>query len=421
MNQSQMMTVDDWLKRIRLGEDSTLEFKRVIMRSRTKVDAPHPDSLADELAAMANANGGTLILGVDDSKAVLGIAYAALDTVEKWLAELCQNKIDPPLDIMTRHIELPDSAGQLQPVIIVQVLRSLMVHKSPNGYFKRVAHAKREMKPEVLARLFQQRSQSRLMRFEELAVPTTQLSQADALLMRNFLKANEGDPAIQMHRLHLTAEDEGEPRLSVAGVLLCTLKPTQWFPSAYIQAVAYSGLINDPQDQVDAKDFDGPLDRQIWDAFDFVRLNMKVPARKVLGRIDYPQYSLRAVFEAVVNAVAHRDYSVSNSRIRLHLFADRLELYSPGALPNSMTVETMQMMSMPRNEVLASLFSRYYQVRDSGLGREYLMDRRGSGVDVILAESEKLSGKKPVYENIADMELKLTIYAASLPNQEQNA
>ena len=133
MNKSQM-TMDDWLKRIRLGEDSTLEFKRVIMRSPSKVDAPHPDSLADELAAMANANGGTLILGVDDSKAVIGIAYDALDAVEKWLAELCQNKINPPLDIMTQHIELPDSTGQLQPVIIVQVLRSLMVHKSPNGY-----------------------------------------------------------------------------------------------------------------------------------------------------------------------------------------------------------------------------------------------------------------------------------------------
>ena len=85
-----------------------------------------------------------------------------------------------------------------------------------------------------------------------------------------------------------------------------------------------------------------------------------------------------------------------------------------------MTVETMQMMSMPRNEVLSSLFSRYYPARDSGLGREYLMDRRGSGVDVILAESEKLSGKKPVYENIADIELKLTLYAASLPDQEQD-
>jgi predicted HTH transcriptional regulator len=143
------------------------------------------------------------MLGVDDNKAIIGISYDDLDAVEKWLAELCQNKIDPPLDIMTQHIELPDSAGQLQPVIIVQVLRSLMVHKSPNGYFKRVAHAKREMKPEVLARLFQQRSQSRLMRFEELAVPNTQLADADALLMRNFLKTNEGDPALQMRRLHL--------------------------------------------------------------------------------------------------------------------------------------------------------------------------------------------------------------------------
>lgn len=417
-----MMTVDDWLKRIRLGEDSTLELKRVVMRSNNKVEGPHPDSLADELAAMANAQGGTLILGIDDtSKQVLGIAYAALDTVEKWLAELCQTRVDPSLDIFTQHIELPDDAGQLQPVIIVQVPRSLMVHKSPNGYFKRVAHAKREMKPDVLARLFQQRSQSRLICFEEQAVPATTLEQADALLMRNFLRANEGDPALQMRRLHLIADEDGVSRLSVAGVLLCTTKPTQWLPSAYIQAVAYSGLVNDPNDQLDAKDFDGPLDRQIWDAFDFVRLNMKVPARKALGRIDYPQYSLRAVFEAVVNAVVHRDYSIWGGRIRLHLFADRLELYSPGALPNSMTVETMQMMSMPRNEVLSSLFSRYYPVRDSGLGREYLMDRRGSGVDVILAESERLSGKRPIYENIADMELRLTIYVAYMPNEEQNA
>ncbi|MGZ5620253.1 MAG: ATP-binding protein [Methylobacter sp.] len=413
------MTVDDWLKRIRLGEDSTLELKRVVMRSNSKVEGPHPDSLADELAAMANANGGTLILGVDDaSKQVLGIAYVALDSVEKWLAELCQTRVDPPLDIVTQHIELPDAAGQLQPVIIVQVPRSLMVHKSPNGYFKRIAHAKREMKPDVLARLFQQRSQSRLIRFEEQAVPATELEHADPLLVQNFLRSNEGDAALQMRRLHLTADDEGLSRLSVAGVLLCTTKPTQWLPSAYIQAVAYSGLINDPNDQLDAKDFEGPLDRQIWDAFDFVRLNMKIPARKSLGRIDYPQYSLRAVFEALVNAVVHRDYSIWGGRIRLHMFADRLELYSPGALPNSMTVETMQMMSMPRNEVLSSLFSRYYPVRDSGLGREYLMDRRGSGVDVILAESEQLSGKSPVYDNIADMELRLTIYAASLPSDE---
>lgn len=412
-------TIEIWRQRIRLGEDTTFAMKNVPSAGESKVDSSHFDNLADELAAMANAQGGTLLLGVDDkTKQVLGIAYAALDTVEKWLAELCQTLIKPSLDIATQHIELPDETGQLQPVIVVTVRRSIMVHKSPNGYFKRVAHAKREMAPDVLARLFQQRSQSRLIRFDEIPVPGSSIEQADPLLIQSFLREGEGTLAIQMQRLHLTAFEDDVQRLSLAGALLCTTKPTQWLPSAYIQAVAYSGPNNDPNDQVDAKDFDGPLDRQIWDAFHFVRLNMKVPAIKELGRVDYPQYSLRAVFEALVNAVAHRDYSVAGGRIRLHLFKDRLELYSPGALPNSMTVEAMQVMSMPRNEVISSLFSRYFPVREEGLGREFLMDRRGSGVDVIMAESERLSGKRPLYENIADMELRLTIYAAELPNKE---
>jgi ATP-dependent DNA helicase RecG len=411
-----MTTVNEWLGRIRLGEDSTLELKRVVMRSDTKVEAPHPDSLADELAAMGNAQGGILILGIEDkTKQVLGIPYTALDTVEKWLSEICQTLIKPSLDIATQHIELPDETGQLQPVIVVTVPRSLMVHKSPNGYFKRVAHAKREMAPDVLARLFQQRSQSRLIRFDEQAVPGSSITDADPQLIQAFLREGEGDREIQLQRLHLTANDDGIQRLSLAGMLLCTVKPTRWLPTAYIQAVAYSGVNNDPNDQLDAKDFDGPLDRQIWDAFNFVRNNMKVPALKELGRVDYPQYSLRAVFEALVNAVAHRDYSIAGGRIRLHLFKDRLELYSPGSLLNSMTVEAMRVMSMPRNEVISSLFARYYPIREGGLGREFLMDRRGSGVDVIMLESERLSGKKPVYESIADMELCLTIYAAELP------
>lgn len=414
-----MMTVDEWLTRIRLGEDTTLELKRVVMRSGTKVEGPHPDSLADELAAMGNAQGGMLILGVDDkTKQVLGIAYSALDTVETWLADICQTRIQPALDIVTQHIDLPDETGQLQPVIVVTVPRSLMVHKSPNGYFKRVAHAKREMAPDVLARLFQQRSQSRLIRFDEQAVFGTSIDQADPLLIRPFLREGEGAEDLQLQRLHLTANENGVQRLSLAGVLLCTVKPVRWLPSAYIQAVAYSGVSNDPNEQLDAKDFDGPLNSQIWDAFNFVKANMKVPARKELGRVDCPQYSLRAVFEALVNAVAHRDYSVSGSRIRLHLFRDRLELYSPGGLLNSMTVEAMQVMSMPRNEVISSLFARYFPVQVDGLGRQYLMDRRGSGVDVIMAESARLSGKKPLYENIADMELRLTIYAAEMPSTE---
>jgi predicted HTH transcriptional regulator len=79
---------------------------------------------------------------------------------------------------------------------------------------------------------------------------------------------------------------------------------------------------------------------------------MKVEAVKRPGRIDIPQYDLGAVFEAIVNAVAHRDYAMHGARIRLHMFSDRLELSTPGGLPNSLSVETMDSNSISRNETL---------------------------------------------------------------------
>lgn len=413
--------VEEWLSRIRLGKDSMLEFKRVVMRGPQKVAEPHPDGMADELAAFANAAGGTLLLGVDDkSREIVGIEWDAMDAVESWIAAICHDRITPALDVLTRHYELPDATGALRPIILVEVPKSLWVHKSANGYFKRVGHAKREMVPEVLARLFQQRSQARLIRFEEQAVPGTAPDDLDPLLVRAFIRAGEGDPAVQLRRLHLIADDEGSPALSVAGVLLGTVKPVRWLPAAYIQAVAYRGMENDPADQVDAKDFDGPIQQQIWDAFDFVKRHMQIPASKQLGRSEYPQYGRRTVFEAIVNAVAHRDYSMANNRIRLHLFVDRLELYSPGALPNSLTIEAMVSVSIPRNELITSLFARYFPVREGGLGREFLMDRRGAGVDIILQESEALSGRRPVYRSLADVDLQLTVFAARMPDQAES-
>lgn len=411
--------VDEWLRRIRLGEDSTLELKRVVMRGPQKVADPHPDGVSDELAAFANAVGGTLILGVDDkTREVVGIDFDSLDAVEAWVTAICCDRIVPALDVVTRHYELPDATGALRPVILVEIPKSLWVHRSANGYFKRVGHAKREMTPDALARLFQQRSQTRLIRFEEQAVPGSSPEDLDPLLARAFLREGEGDPEVQLRRLHLIADDAGKASLSVAGVLLATVRPVHWLPAAYIQAVAYRGTQNDPAEQEDAKDFDGPIQQQIWDAFEFVKRHMRVPATKQFGRTEHPQYSLRAIFEAIVNAVAHRDYSMANNRIRLHLFADRLELHSPGALPNSLTIEAMASVSIPRNEIIASLFARYFPVREGGLGREFLMDKRGAGVDIILKESEALSGRRPVYDNLADIDLRLTVFAASMPTMD---
>ena len=397
---------------VRLGEDSAYEFKSLTIKGN-KVDQPGRDSVADELAAFANAGGGIIVFGVaDKTRAVEGIAREDLDTVDLWLANIASHAIDPPLPIETRLLEIPDSQGDLKPVVWVRVSKSVFVHKSPHGYFHRVGSSKREMSPELLARIFQQRSMVRLIRFDEQLVPQTTRDAIDPELKTRFLR---GDlPEItQLKKLYLIGDDEsGTTRLTVSGVLLLTARPADYLSSAYIQCVAYSGSERNAEYQLDAQDCDGPVDEQIRHAFNFVKRNMRVEAVKRPGRIDIPQYDLAAVFEAIVNAVAHRDYAMHGARIRLHLFADRLELSTPGGLPNSLTVDSMEANSITRNETLVNLLSRYYPA-DPVSKRQNLIERRGEGVPTILTASENLSLRRPRYEQIDHTELKLTIYAAS--------
>jgi predicted HTH transcriptional regulator len=121
-----------------------------------------------------------------------------------------------------------------------------------------------------------------------------------------------------------------------------------------------------------------------------------------------------------VNAVAHRDYSIYGSKIRMFMFEDRLELYSPGSLPNTLTIESLPLRQSTRNELISSLLAKC-PVDDENieLGRQFLMDKRGEGVPVIIAESKKLSLKPPVYRLIDDTELLLTIYSAHVPHDTE--
>ena len=129
--------IRELIYQIRLGEDSAYEFKSVTIKG-DKVTAPHRDSVADELAAFANANGGILVLGVaDKTREVEGIPLADLDTVDKWLSNIA-TAIDPALYIETRLVEIPNRQGEAKPVVWVRVAKSVFVHRSPHGYFHRV-------------------------------------------------------------------------------------------------------------------------------------------------------------------------------------------------------------------------------------------------------------------------------------------
>ena len=420
-----MMDQDELARRIRLGEDSALEFKQVLLaRDRVAERKDERNRVANELSGMANGRGGTMVFGVDDeSREILGIPVNGLDAVEAWVREICNDSVKPPLDAEIRKIELPSADGSLVALLHVEIVRSLFVHKSPGGYFRRLGSSNREMSPEVLARLFQERSQSRVIRFDESPVPGTSPENLDKELTRRFLREDGALTENVLGKLRIVANDEdGRARVTVAGVLLCTREPEEWLPHAQIQAVSYVGERQDINYQSDARDIGGPLDDQVFEALRFVRRNMRVAATKTIARVERPQFSERAVFEALVNSVAHRDYSMAGARVRLHMFGNRIELCVPGDLANTLTPDSMDLRQYSRNELIVSLLTRCHVRDEEGrLNRSHMMERRGDGVPIILDESRELSGRTPEYSVIDDSELRLVLWAAgSDPEQDVN-
>lgn len=418
--------VVDLLEKIRLGEDSYLELKEVRFAGQ-KVSAPHRDSLADELAAFANSRGGVCLLGVDDkTRDILGIPLERLDLVEDFVRHICLDSINPPLNPLIERLTLPDTTGLQLPVLKVDVSHSLFVHKSPGGYLHRVGSAKREMAPDFLARLFQQRSQARIIRFDEQPVPGAALDDLLNPFWQRFAsRLIQDSREVLLDKLAMARRDaDGTLRPTIAGVLMASDDPRRWLPNAFIQAVAYRGTQISPQAnttyQLDARDITGPLDQQVLEACHFVRKNMQVFASKQEGRHDLPQYDMTAVFEALVNAVAHRDYSIYGAKIRLRMFSDRLEIYSPGAIPNTMTVESLPYRQAARNEAITSLLAKC-QIQESDktiTDRTAMMDKRGEGVPIILDQTERLSGRRPEYRLVDESELLLIIPAALLIEDE---
>ena len=400
------------LEQFELGEDSRVEFKEARFKGG-RVAVRRREAVADELAALGNTLGGTLILSVSDAGEVRRLSRDQLDSLEAFITEVCADSIRPPLAFVTQRVALPSG-----PVLVVVIEQSESVHESPGGYLRRQGSSKRELSPEALQRLFQRRGRSGLIGPDEAIVAGTGRNTLDAALADRFLSSRSTEPAVaQLAKLGLLREDEaGVRRATIAGVLVGVLRPDQYIRGALIEAVRYRGSVLGRSHQHDAASITGPLDEQIRKAVNFASLNTRVAARKDPGRIETPQFSPRAVFEAIVNAVVHRDYTMENSKIRLFIFDDRLELYSPGALPNTLRLDAMRNRQATRNEAVASMLRKLPVGDIKGAGdRQYFLEQRGEGVPIIYQHTMELTGRDPLYELLDGVELRLTIPSAPPP------
>ena len=402
-------------QQVALGEDTDLELKAVEFRGGN-VSAPRRDALADELAAFGNADGGRVVLGVTDDRQPQGLESAQLDTLASLVTGICADTVKPPLDYRVFRVPAPEPTGG--GALVVEIPESLTVHRSPGGYFRRRGDTKRQMDTAEIRRLSQTRGQSDAASTDTQVVQGTGISSLQPDLWRRYVSSRADDAGeVALTKLKFVkADSHGTLRATVGGVLLAAEDPREWLPNAWIQAVCYRGDQPDTRQQVDTKDITGPLDQQIRSALRFVVANRRMAAYKNPARSDVPQFSERAVFEAVVNAVVHRDYAVSGSRIRLFMFDDRLELYSPGGLCNSMSTDDLRTSQFTRNELLASRLGQCAvgDVPGAG-GRQYFIERRGEGIAVIEDETFALAGQRPIFELVGERELKVVLPAARMP------
>lgn len=377
--------------------------------SGRELSEPSAESLADTLAAFANSKGGVCLLDLSQAGENARISREKRDqAAEDFARRVCLKLIVPKLSaVIEKHF------GCAKHVLRIAVDPSLRVHLSPGGYLERAYGSNRRMTPNRLAWLFDSRKSARLIRFDVQPVPEATLDDLDPELFERFFRKSDQDSRkawtyIDLQQRALACPDyDGILRPTVAGALMGSKDPSRWLPGAFIEAKAYQGKSAQESALLEAQKICGPVDRQVWEACRFVERQMR--------NMRLCSFSISAVFEALTNAAAHRDYSLSSVPIRLTLFEDRLELFSPGALAGSMTAESLAYRSAVRNEALVSQLADCevpYSWLRAVSGQRTLMERRGGGVGIIIEESERLSGKQPVFHQDGDQGLTVTIFAA---------
>ena len=363
---------------LRNGEDSTVEFKRDDVRNH---------DLAKELVAFLNLEGGVVLLGVEDDG---GISGTTRDSLEEWVIELCRAKIEPPVVPL---LSWARDAAPGRNVLAVRVPLGpdkpyARVHDNRRTYYIRVGGTSREASREELERMYQA---SGRLRYGLKPAPGAGLDALDLRRLRDYLTRvlggdapAEDDPSgweALLRNLELMTESAGARVATVDGLLLFGKAPERHLPQSGVRAICYPGAEPAYATRAD-EDLRGPLaplgaaDGSIVEgglvdqAWDFVRRNT-MPTARLEGarRIDGWEYPESVIREALVNALVHRDYGIAGADVMLAIYADRLEIQSPGRLPNTVTVEGMKAgVRYARNQTLVNVMRDYGYVEARGMG-----------------------------------------------------
>jgi ATP-dependent DNA helicase RecG len=335
---------------VRSGEDSFRQFK---------LDVQSPDALAAEMVAFANADGGTIFIGVADDGSIPGLGPDDVKRVNQLVANVASQSVRSPLVVQTRNIAVEGGAFVVQ-VSVPKGLDKPYFDRGGVIWLKAGADKRRLNSKEELRRLFQMSNQ-----FHADGLPTEVGPDAvDEARLRTFVRSTYGQglPNGKSALLRLLRNlnlATGDGVLNLAGLLLFGEEPERLRPQFIVKAVSYPGDSIHVSTYDDSEDFSGPLQRVFEGALAFVLRNLrKVQAGRGVNTAGTAEIPPVVFEELLVNALVHRDYLVS-APIRLFVFRDRIEIISPGHLPNCLTVEHIRSgNSNIRNPILASYVAK---------------------------------------------------------------
>ena len=344
------MNTQTLLQQIALGEDSTRQFK---------ADVTNGESLASELVAFANSEGGTIYIGVADDGTTPGLTFQDVTRINQLIGNVSSQQVRSPVTVTTHNVGLEN--GRI--VIVLKVPEGIdKPYFDKNGviWLKAGSDKRRINSKEPLRRLFQQSGQ---LHADEQ--PTkAKIDRLDILRFRMFLRERfdrdlpqSEEALLQLLQNLDLATDDG--RLNLAAVLMFAEYPDRIAPQFVVKAIRFPGNAIHRSDYVDTEDFAGPLQENFHGAISFIMRNLhKIQAGRNVNAPGTPEIPRKVFEELLVNALVHRDYFVS-AAIRIFIYDNRIEIISPGHLPNNMTVEKMLMGNVCiRNPILVNYVAK---------------------------------------------------------------
>lgn len=357
------MNAIELLDIISAGETSKVQFKQEM----------DDDKFAAEMIAMSNSKGGIILVGVKDKTGeVIGLTYDQLQSYNNRLANIANDKIKPQIFISTEVVTISSETGENKILVVYLDEGTNKPYKDNSGtiWVKQGADKRRLIDNNEIMRLFQQ---SGKVYIDEMVIPNTTIADVDKAKVEKYIKAiqktgSEVEVEID-EKLLVNLNIMKDNKLTLGGLEFFSKNPQKHRPAFCIKAISFFGNSIGGSSYRDSKDIEGTIPEMFDQAMGFLTANLRsLQADQNFNTVGQLEISKIALEELLQNALTHRDYS-KNSPIRIMIFDDRVEIVSPGALPNSLTVENIKMgNAVVRNNLMVSYCSKLMNYRGFGSG-----------------------------------------------------